>query len=164
MVCTITCALAIMFLVATIYLNISAGNKETISKYKKNLTPELKKVYNKIVKERINISTQGYLAGFIISLIVIITNYNQNIDKKLSTIYIVCIVLGITFTVQYFYYSLYPKTDWMLNHIKDPKQTKAWLNMYKEMKHDYHTGLLLGLVAVAVTAIAFRCKKENTTQ
>jgi uncharacterized BrkB/YihY/UPF0761 family membrane protein len=164
MVCTITCALAIMFLVATIYLNITAGKKETISKYKKNLTPELKKVYNKIVKERINISTQGYLAGFIISLIVIITNYNQNIDKKLSTISIVCIVLGITFTVQYFYYSLYPKTDWMLNHIKDPKQTKAWLNMYKEMKNDYHTGLLLGLVAVAVTAIAFRCDKENTAE
>ena len=149
MVCTITCGLAIMFLVATVYLNITAGNKETISKYKRNLTPELKKVYNKIVKERINISTQGYSIGFIISLIVILTNYSQNTDKKLSTVSIVCIVLGITFTVQYFYYLLHPKTDWMLNHIKDPKQVKAWLNMYKEMQHDYHMGLLLGLVTVA---------------
>ena len=159
MVCTTTCGLAIMFLVATVYLNISACEKETISKYKNQLTPELKKIYDKIVKERISIANQGYFLGFAISLVIIILNYNQNKDKKLSTMSIICIVLGVTFTVQYFYYLIHPKTDWMLNHIKDPQQAKAWLNMYKEMQRDYHIGLLLGLVAVAVTAMAFRCKK-----
>lgn len=160
MVCVITCSVAIMFLVATIYLNISSAEKETLCKYRDQLTPELKKIHKKIVKERMDIANQGYFLGFAISLIVILMNYYQHKDKKMSTVSIVCIVLGVTFTVQYFYYMIHPKTDWMLNHIKDPKQAKAWLNMYKEMQRDYHIGLLLGLVAVGVTAMAFRCKKE----
>jgi hypothetical protein len=36
--------------------------------------------------------------------------------------------------------------------------------MYKDMQKYYHTGLVLGLIAVALISIAFRCwslKKEN---
>ena len=45
----------------------------------------------------------------------------------------------------------------MLNHIKTPEETKAWLNLYKELQKNYHVGLLIGLAAVGVLAIAFRC-------
>ena len=159
MVCPISCSIAIMFLVAMIYLNISSSEKHTISNYKKQLPPELVKVYSKIVKERLAISHQGYFIGFILSLIIILVNYNTSPDKKMSTLSIVCMVLAVTFTVHYFYYIIHKKTDWMLNHIKDKNQIKAWLAMYKEMQHDYHVGLVLGLVAVMFTAISFRCDK-----
>ena len=78
----------------------------------------------------------------------------------MQTLPVVCLVLGVTFTVHYFYYLIHPKTDWMLNHISDEVQTKAWLNMYKEMQRDYHVGLLLGLIAVGFTAAGFRCDEK----
>jgi hypothetical protein len=45
----------------------------------------------------------------------------------------------------------------MLNHMQDPEETKAWLAMYRGMQVYYHTGLVLGLVAVGTFAFAFRC-------
>ena len=45
----------------------------------------------------------------------------------------------------------------MLNHIKDPEQVKAWLQMYREMSFNYHSGLVLGIIAVGILAFAFRC-------
>jgi hypothetical protein len=65
-------------------------------------------------------------------------------------------VVAISFVTNYFYYVLSPKSDWMLNHIKTPEQTKAWLGMYRGMQVYYHTGLVLGLFAVGTFAFAFR--------
>jgi hypothetical protein len=52
---------------------------------------------------------------------------------------------------------LSPKSDWMLNHVNSPEQTKAWLQMYRAMSYNYHMGLALGILAVGVFAFAFRC-------
>jgi hypothetical protein len=43
----------------------------------------------------------------------------------------------------------------MLNHIKDEKQSKAWLEMYQQMKTNYHIGFVLGLIAVGFFGYAF---------
>lgn len=75
----------------------------------------------------------------------------------MSNLTMVCLVVSISFLTNYFYYLLSPKSDWMLNHIKDPEQTKAWLYMYRSMQVYYHGGLALGLIAVGVFAFAFRC-------
>jgi hypothetical protein len=45
----------------------------------------------------------------------------------------------------------------MLNHTDTPEETKAWLNLYKELQKNYHIGLVLGLIAVGILAVAFRC-------
>lgn len=70
-----------------------------------------------------------------------------------------CIVLSTSFITNYFYYILYPKSNWMLDSdiVKDPKQVKIWLDMYKHMQKYYHTGLLLGLISILLLAVAFRC-------
>jgi hypothetical protein len=52
---------------------------------------------------------------------------------------------------------LSPKSDWMLNHINNPEQTKLWLQMYRTMSVYYHIGLVLGIIAVGFFAFAFRC-------
>jgi hypothetical protein len=44
----------------------------------------------------------------------------------------------------------------MLDYIKTPAQTKAWLHMYRGMQIYYHSGLVLGIIAVGVFAFAFR--------
>ena len=44
----------------------------------------------------------------------------------------------------------------MLNEVRTPAETKAWLEMYKNMSFYYHSGLLLGLVAIGTLGYAFR--------
>ena len=70
---------------------------------------------------------------------------------------LVCAVMATCFLTNYFYYILSPKSDWMLNHINDKDQVKAWLQMYREMSFNYHAGLVLGILAVGILAFAFRC-------
>jgi hypothetical protein len=56
-------------------------------------------------------------------------------------------IAAVTFTVNYFYYILSPKTDWMvLNLSKD--ETRAWLKVYKTMQYNYHIGMVLGILSV----------------
>lgn len=156
MVCYISFFISIMFIVGMVYFNTESYNNNTIQNYKNQLPPELKNIYEKITQERIKIYYQGYALGLFLSLGIIMYNYKIK-QEKLSLFSMICIVLATSFVVNYFYYTLYPKTDWMLNHITDPYQVKVWLIMYNNMKKYYHTGLLLGLISVVILAIAFRC-------
>ena len=158
MPCSISCTLSFIFIVSMIYMNYASTKNQTIQKYEQQLPEELKETYRKIQQERQSIYYYGYALGFILSLIIIIYNYQKSPSHKtkLSTSHIICIVVATSFITNYFYYMLSPKTTWMLDHIKTPEQTKAWLQMYKSMQKYYHTGLLLGIIAVAFMAVAFR--------
>ena len=156
MVCSISCFISIMFLVAMIYCNIASYKNNTIINYRNQLPTNLKNIYDKIVIERLKIYYQGYILGLIISIFIIIYNYQYK-RYKMSLLSIICIVLSTSFITNYFYYILHPKTEWMLDNITDPSQVKIWLNMYKHMQGYYHMGLLLGIIAIIVLAIAFRC-------
>jgi uncharacterized protein YacL len=139
-----------------IYFYNITNKSEIVKHYKDKLSTDLKNRYDKISKERMKISYYGYLIGFIISLLIILYNYNLK-GKKLNTTSVVCIVVATSFLTNYFYYILTPKSDWMLNHINNPEQIKAWLQMYREMQLNYHLGLVLGIIAVGILAFAFRC-------
>jgi hypothetical protein len=45
----------------------------------------------------------------------------------------------------------------MINNINDLSQAKTWLAMYRHMKGYYHIGLVLGIIAIIILAVAFRC-------
>lgn len=156
MVCSISFFISFMFIIAMVYSNIAAYENKTIQTYKNQLPDNLKDIYDRISKERLKIYLQGYALGFMLSLFVIIYNYKVKQDK-LSLFSIISIVLATTFITNYFYYTLHPKTEWMLDNINDPVQIKIWLDMYKHMKGYYHFGLLLGLISIVLLAIAFRC-------
>lgn len=96
------------------------------------------------------------MLGFILSLFIIF--YNLNFKRvRMNNTSLVCTVMATCFLTNYFYYMLSPKSDWMLNHISNSEQVKAWLQMYREMSYNYHAGLVLGIIAVGVLAFAFRC-------
>jgi len=156
MVCSISCSISAIFIIAMIYFYNMTDKSEIVKHYKEKLPRDLQNLYNKLSRERMAISYQGYILGFIISLIIILYNYFYKI-KKLSTVSIICIVLATSFLTNYFYYILHPKSDWMLNHINNPEQTKAWLIMYREMQFNYHMGLVIGILGVGILAFAFRC-------
>ena len=157
MACSISCSLATIFIIAMIYMNNAVQNSTFVQNYKKRLPYPLQELHTKIANERLTISYTGYTMGFILSAIIIYMNSRQVPKDRMSLTNMICTVVATSFLTNYFYYILSPKTDWMLNHIKSPNQTKLWLEMYRHMQVYYHSGLVLGIIAVAILAYAFRC-------
>jgi uncharacterized protein YacL len=145
-----------VFIIGMIYFYNMTDKSTIVKHYKEKLSSDLQKRYDKIAKERMTISYYGYALGVILSLIIIF--YNLKIKgAKMTTFALVCTVMATCFLTNYFYYMLSPKSDWMLNHMGNQEEVKAWLQMYREMSYNYHAGLALGIVAVGVLAFAFRC-------
>lgn len=156
MVCSISCIISTIFIVSMIYFYNMTNKSKIVKHYKEKLPRDLQNLYDKLSRERMVISYQGYILGFIISLFIIFYNYFYKI-RKLNTLSIVCIVLATSFLTNYFYYILHPKSDWMLNHVNNSEQIKVWLMMYREMQYNYHMGLVIGIIGVGILAFAFRC-------
>lgn len=156
MVCTVSCSISAIFIIAMIYFYNATARSEIVKHYKKSLPSDLQERYEKISRERMMIGYQGYALGFILSLFIIFYNLYFK-SKKLNSLSLVCIVLATSFITNYFYYILYPKQDWMLDHINSKEQVQAWLQMYKEMQKNYHMGFVFGIIAIGILAFAFRC-------
>jgi MFS family permease len=132
------------------------STSQTIQTYQKQLPQDLQQLYQQIREERTQIFYTGYIIGFILALIIIV--YNTQIKKtRMSWTSMVCLTVFVAFIANYFYYVLTPKTKWMLDHIDNPDQTKAWLQMYKSMQTYYHTSFVFGIIAIGLFAFAFRC-------
>jgi len=156
MVCSISCSIATAFIIGKIYFYNATSNSNVVKHYREKLPTHLQILYDKLSNQRLMISTYGYVLGFILSLFIIY--YNRSLKReKLNNVSLVCIVVSTCFLTNYFYYSLTPKSDWMLNHITNGEQSKLWLEMYKKMSFYYHSGLVLGIIAVGFLAFAFRC-------
>ena len=156
MTCRWSCLVALVFVVGMIYTTAALSDTADMKKYKEDMSPELQERKEKIVAERRSIYYQGYVIGLALSLVVILLN-KYYLKKKMGNLSVVCTVIVVSFLTNYFYYILSPKSDWMLNHIKDEKQAKAWLYIYRKHQVAYHTGLVLGLIAMGFFAFAFRC-------
>ncbi len=152
MVCSISCSISMVFIIGMIYFYNGTSKNATVLQYKQQLNTEQRKAYDKIAAERLNISLRGYALGVLLSLLLIYYNYKKKQFKASS---VVCLVLATSFLTNYFYYTLSPKSDWMLNHVESRGQTQAWLEMYKIMQYYYHAGLVLGIIGLGVFAYAF---------
>ena len=151
--CGTTCSLAITFLLADIYMTISADKGVMKHNFMALLSNEQKMRYEKIIEERKNIYFKGYFVGIICSILFIFSTRDLKKTKWMS-IGIVCAVGGITMLVNYLYYILSPKTDYMVIHLDGEDQRKAWLAIYRHMQLKYHIGLTLGVVAAMLAAKA----------
>jgi len=156
MVCALSCMLSTVFVIGMIYFYNATDKSEIVKTYKAKLSPELREKYEKITKERMSISYKGYLLGFALSLLIILYNVYSR-PKAFNLFSLMCIVVSTSFLTNYFYYILSPKSDMMLNYLNTKEEIKAWQVMYREMQYNYHMGLVLGIVGVAILAVAFRC-------
>ena len=156
MPCTISCMISAVFIIGMIYFYNMTNKSEIVKYYKEKLPSDLQKRYETISEERKKISIHGYILGLVFSLFIIFYNLKFK-GQRLNTTSLVCTVMATCFLTNYFYYMLSPKSDWMLNHINNPEQVKAWLQMYREMSYNYHAGLAFGIIGVGIFAFAFRC-------
>jgi len=155
MACTISCMISAVFILGMIYFYYKTENSPIVKQYKENLSLDLQQRYTRITKERRTLSYQGYVLGLVLSLFILF--YNHIKGAKMSTFPLVCTVMTTCFLTHYFYYILHPKTDWMLTHMNTHREVQSWLQMYREMQYNYHTGVVLGVIAVGTFAFAFRC-------
>jgi uncharacterized membrane protein YkgB len=151
MICGSTCGVALMFLVANVYVTLSGDTKlKTKENFYKTLSQNEILRYENIVNERRNIYFQGYALGLIMSFILLALNYNNK--NGLSNNSMVCVVGAVTLTVNYFYYMLAPKSDYMVLHLNERKQREEWQKINRYMQVKYHVGLVLGIVAAMLFA------------
>ena len=143
-----------IFIIGMIYFYTMTGKSQVVQQYRSTLSPDLVKRYDNIAKERMIISWEGYGLGFLFSLLIIY--YHSK--TKMNTTALVCTVIAVSSVTNYFYYMLHKKSDWMLHHLHEKRDVENWLVMYRTMSYHYHSGLALGIIAVALFAFAVRCK------
>ena len=152
MVCAASCAIAFIFIVANIYCCVfSHRSGGVIQEFVAKLSPDNQQRYAAITRERQGIYFMGLFLGFVLSMILLVCCRKYFLGSGGSgggRGGVLCMVAAVSFSVNYFYYILSPKSDWMLLHLKSGEETQAWLKVYRTMQYNYHIGLVLGILAV----------------
>lgn len=158
MICGWTCFVATMFILANIVFTILMDKHGEVAKYQDSLDEKQMKVYQKIVNERKNIALQGYglglglSVGYLVSRHFITKRKGSFLSSSVSSL---CLTATVTFIVQYFYYILSPKSDWMLNQLTNEQQKQQWLKVYRTYSWNYHLSMLIGLVGAGLLGYSF---------
>jgi hypothetical protein len=155
--CTITCFLAAVILVAMIIMAVMVSYDPFIKLYRNQLPDDAKSSYDSIVKERSSIYFTGYMIGFVLSVFLIIFNIRV-LKHKIPISAMVCLTVVVSTVINYFYYTLSPKSMFLVSLLKTNEQKENWVKVYKSMQYYYHISFLLGAVAVGVFTYAFRGK------
>ena len=146
MVCISTCLFGFAFLGAMVYTMMKSKDTVTLQRFEALLTEEQKTIYADIKKERVRIYLQGLFLGIVLSFFFFVMMKNS----VKSMIQRVCLFLVVGMGTAYLYYSLYPKSKYILEYLTTPEQNAAWLEIYKEMKSRHYMGLLLGIIGYAL--------------
>lgn len=147
--CTASAMVGIGLLGGSMYT--SMVKKEDVNLLRDSVSGEAAEAYEKISKERGTLYIVGIAIGLVVAFLVTST-YGSKISNRfhrMTTFVAITLFIGVSF------YSLYPKSDYMLNHIKNDKEAKAWMEVYKTMKTRYMIGLVLGALAAIPLSNAF---------
>ncbi len=148
MVCAVSCAIAFVLIIANVYCCSLGSKRDLINELISKLSHENQERYKKIANERRGIYFTGLFLGFILSMLLLMCCRSYFLTSNGSRGGLLCMVGAVTLSVNYFYYILTPKTDWMVLHLKSDEEREAWLKVYRNMQYNYHTGLIFGILAV----------------
>ena len=154
MVCTTSCIVAGAFVISSIFVSLRVDKSTLKDPLFQLLSNENKQRYVNIANERKNIYLKGFGLGFIISIFALFV-LNNNKMFKVNKLVNICFVLATSFSINYFFYILHPKSDYMVLHLKDDEEKQAWLDIYKTMQFNYHLGFALGLVGMIFVGNSF---------
>ncbi len=154
MVCSTSCIVAGAFIISSIFVCLRVDKQTLKDPLFQLLSETNKKRYINIANERKDIYLKGFGLGFIASIIALFL-LNNNKMFKVTKLINICFVLATSFTVNYFFYILHPKSDYMVLHLKNSEEKKAWLDIYKTMQFNYHLGFALGLIGMFFVGNSF---------
>lgn len=145
---SIFCFIAFALLGSSIYTLANNNKNDKIIHFLSLLNYKQQEIYKNVAQERLNIYLQGFVLGLILGIIYLKIN-----EKKNGNTY--CIFVAIVLGVTYINYTLMPKSTYMLEHIKNGEQAKAWLEIYKHMKKNCYVGMILGVLALPIIVYIF---------
>ena len=145
--CTASAVAGIGLLGASIYTSMVP--KEDVNRLRDIVSGEAADAYDKISKERVTLYIVGLLIGFLLAYSAVFYSRLSNRFHRGTTFIAIMLFTGVSF------YTVYPKSDYMLNHIKSEKEAKAWMEVYKTMKMRYISGFIIGAFAAFPLANAF---------
>lgn len=149
MVCINSCLIAVVLLSGTIATMITSKTSPNFRKFDETLTVEQKKLYHKINMERLRIYIEGMILGLITGLFAL-----SLLPKKVEDVSKVCLFVIVCLLINMVYYRMYPKSTYMVKHLKTPEQKEAWLAIYKEMKYRHLLGMILGFGGYVMLGMA----------
>lgn len=148
MPCVSQCGLAIIIIIAQFYKMITCYKSPVFMEFIKTLDNNQAKMYQSVMYERMSLYVQGQMLGLVIGLCLLYFAYvNRNKQNSAIKYFNVCGLVFVITVVSYLYYSLSPKTTYMLNHLNTREQNDRWLDIYKEMKNCSITSFLVGIIA-----------------
>ncbi len=152
--CSASCLISVVFFVSALF-KLMTMDKEMYDKgFSKTLSSEQLSKYKNIVEERKNISLRGYGLGFALAIGIIVFNMSMK-KEKLTKMSMICTTASTVFIVQYLYYILSPKSDWILLHLNTQEQKERWLDIYRTMQYNCHLSVALGIIAAAALSNSF---------
>lgn len=154
MSCTVSCILAGAFIAASVFVCFRVDKKMLSNPLMKLLNRENQTRYMRLTNERRNIYLKGFALGFIVSVISLVL-LNKNKMFKLTKLTNICFIVAVSFSINYFFYILHPKSDYMVNHLQTQEERSAWLKIYRTMQFNYHLGFVLGLIGMIFVGNSF---------
>lgn len=138
MTCLNYCVLGAAFLGSSILTMMASKQSRNFVNFRKLLNQRQLQIYDGITRERMSIYIQGLILGILLAVLITFNSSLKGMSK-------LCVFVVIALGTNYLFYSLHPKSTYMLLHLTSQQQNEAWLNIYKEMKLRSKLGLLLGL-------------------
>jgi len=138
MTCLNYCVLGAAFLGSSILTMMASKQSKNFVNFRKLLNQRQLQIYDGITRERMSIYIQGLILGILLAVLITFNSSLKGMSK-------LCVFVVIALGTNYLFYSLHPKSTYMLLHLTSQQQNEAWLNIYKEMKLRSKLGLLLGL-------------------
>jgi len=138
--------MVVMAHLGLLYYKVS-GSEES-KKLEATFDETQKEIYEKIKKERMCNYRIGILIGIALSFF-----YLRRLNISIPEHSIVCIYVGFTTLIANAYYTLKPKSLWMVEHLTSMEQVKLHNEVYKRIKYITAYGELLGFIIFALGGI-----------
>lgn len=126
--CVIAVSLVCSSIATILFVNITHFHN-----FENSLNHQQKQIYAFIKQERMYI----YMFSTVIALLVGFMNKEN-----------VCYGVASALVTQTMLYKIYPKSDYMLNHIESKKQSQLWIKKYNHMTNLSNYGMVFGFILV----------------
>ena len=112
--------------------------------YKRQVLGVFGGVLKVATKERAGLAFEGLVLGMIAGAFLVL------LSGKMGKMSGVCVLAATAFVVQFMYYILSPKSEWVLRHLHTPAERHGWLRMYREYQKAYYGSILAGIVGAGL--------------
>tara|TARA_B100000902_G_C27249781_1_gene884627 strand:- start:259 stop:693 length:435 start_codon:yes stop_codon:yes gene_type:complete len=140
----ISCSIAFVLLLSSILMHFFVDKKDD---FMLTLNEEQKQKYKSIILERFKIYIFGMIFGLLLALTYV---YIYNDDR-----YKVCKFVAIVLLTKLTFYYFYPKSDFMLYHLTEREQIKAWTDLYRNYKNAWRNSLILAVISYVLISFCF---------